>query len=114
MLGLLLLAFLVFTAFRIWPKEKGNAAQIYRFSELAATIRLDEQEDREFSVSTNDKVRFHLYKDGSIAFEASDCPDQVCVHTGRISRAGETAACLPNGLLLKIVSEGEGELDAVI
>ena len=35
----------------------------------------------------------------------SDCPDQVCVNTGKLYKAGQYAACLPNGFVLKIVSE---------
>ena len=60
---------------------------------------------------------FHLYKDGSIAFEESDCPDRVCIHAGRLKTAGQFAACLPNGIVMKIVPEkerSEGDADIVI
>lgn len=40
-----------------------------------------------------------------VYFEVSDCPDLVCVNTGRLTRDGEWAACLPNEIFLKVVSE---------
>jgi len=38
---------------------------------------------------------------------SSDCPDRVCVKSGRIKRPGEFAACVPNRFL--IVIEGTAE-----
>jgi len=41
---------------------------------------------------------------GRICFEHADCPDQVCVQTGWLTKSGQVAACLPNGVLIKIES----------
>ena len=50
-------------------------------------------------------------EDGRIRFEESGCPDKVCVHTGWLSRSGQTAACLPAGVILRV--EGDtGDEDA--
>lgn len=84
--------------------ETPAVAEIYCGSELVESIPLVKGEDRTFSVPQNEHVVFHLYPDGSICFEESDCPDQVCVRTGRIRLPGESAACLPNEMILKIVS----------
>lgn len=46
-------------------------------------------------------------EDGEAWFETAACPDQICVRTGRLSRSGEAAACLPAGVVLRI----EGEAD---
>ena len=37
-----------------------------------------------------------------VYMESADCPDKVCVKTGRISRAGETIVCLPHKVVVKI------------
>ena len=34
-------------------------------------------------------------KDGAVSVVASDCPNQDCVHSGAISRAGQSIVCLP-------------------
>ena len=44
-------------------------------------------------------------------FLSSDCPDQVCVHTGFVSKPGQSAVCLPNRVTLYI--EGREAPDAV-
>jgi hypothetical protein len=40
-----------------------------------------------------------------VYFDSSNCPDLVCVNTGRLTREGEWAACLPNEVFLKVVSK---------
>lgn len=48
----------------------------------------------------------------TVRFSASSCPDQVCVRTGTLTRAGQTAVCLPNRVIVRL-SGGETEVDAV-
>lgn len=79
-------------------------AEIYRDSQLIKTVVLPAAPGR-FSLDGVPNVTFETYDDGSIAFASSDCPDQVCVRTGRLSAPGQFAACLPNGLYVKIVSD---------
>ena len=50
--------------------------------------------------------------DGRIRFRQSGCPDKICVHSGWLSKKGQTAACLPAGVSVRIEGGG-GELDAV-
>ena len=45
-----------------------------------------------------------LAQNGKVCISASDCPDQICVHTGWLSSAGQTAVCLPFKVVLKVVS----------
>ena len=63
------------------------------------TVYLDHEQI--FSVTMIPHVVFEV-RDGQIAFVKSDCPDQVCVRTGFLSRSGQMAACLPNKMLLYI------------
>ncbi len=52
-------------------------------------------------------------ENGSIRFSASDCPDALCVHTGAISRAGEVAACVPNGTVVVLKSGKGASVDGI-
>lgn len=110
---MLLLAVVFYIGYQMLYKDKLPKAEIYYGSELVETIELGRGEERVFSFPQNEQVIFHLYEDGSICFEESNCPDQVCVHTGRLSQVGESAACLPNEFILKLVPEGEYEEDAL-
>ena len=102
-------------AYRRFTADKPAVAEIYYGSELVQTVDLSTGENRTFSVPQDEHVIFHLYSDGSIAFESSDCPDKVCVRSGRLRRVGESAACLPNQLILKIVAaqRDDGDLDII-
>ena len=95
----------------------GVKAEIYYYSKLVETVDLKKGEDRTFSIPQDKDVVFHLYKDGSIAFVESDCPDKVCIRAGRLRTAGQFAACLPNGIVMKLVpvkERGEDDPDLVI
>ena len=41
-------------------------------------------------------------KGEKIAMVAANCQDQICVHSGWISKAGQTIVCLPHKLLIEI------------
>lgn len=88
-------------------------AEIYFGSELVKTVPLAKGTDVRFFLPQKPHVIFHLFKDGSICFEESDCPDKICVKTGRLSQIGQTAACLPNKLIMKIVPSGKRSDDDI-
>jgi len=46
-----------------------------------------------------------------IAFIESDCPDQICVHSGFVGRTGQAVACLPNRVLLLIIASDSDAVD---
>lgn len=61
---------------------------------------------------TSQNIHFDLdLQDGKIRFSKSDCPDQVCVHTGNIYRTGQIAACVPANALIRITGKTSGEDD---
>lgn len=43
---------------------------------------------------------------------SSQCPDQICVHTGTLTRAGQSAICLPAQVVLRL--EGAKNLDGTV
>ena len=53
-----------------------------------------------------------LVRDGGICFGEADCPDRLCVRSGRLTRAGDAAACVPAGVMVRVL--GEAEVDAVV
>ena len=114
---ILLLASIFYLIFNTQTNKGAAKAQIYYESELIMTVMLDEEEDRVFTLPQNEHVVFHLYEDGSISFEESDCPDKVCINSGRLSHIGSSAACLPNKIILKIVpvdDTEDNEMDLIV
>jgi hypothetical protein len=98
----------------IYQKEYGSkaaVAEIYYKSKLVETVDLTQKVDRRFSIPQNKNVVFHQYSDGSICFEKSNCPDKICVKAGRLKTIGQSAACLPNKIVLKIVAKNGRKTD---
>lgn len=114
LLAAALLSYVIYDHFAEGKKVK---AEIYYYSELVETVDLNMGKDMTFSIPQEPHVIFHLYEDGNIRFEESDCPDKVCINTGKLNKAGQYAACLPNGIVLKIVPAGvydEDDADIVV
>ncbi len=51
---------------------------------------------------------------GGVAVTSSDCPTQDCVHTGRISRAGQSIVCLPAQVAVQLVGAATPDAPDVI
>lgn len=116
-LVIIVVSIIAWAGYRAAFSDQPARAEIYYYRELVQVIDLDSGKDERFSIPQNENVVFHLYKDGNIRFEESDCPDKVCIHAGKLNMVGENAACLPNSIVLKIVpkeSHGADDFDVII
>jgi len=64
-------------------------------------------EDKTITVS-GDYTNVIRIEGGKVRFEESDCPGLDCVRAGWISKAGQSAACLPNKTVVLLEAEREG------
>jgi hypothetical protein len=114
--GILLLAAVLYFVYLQSAKDKDVEARIYFENQLVKVVSLIDKTDYDFSVKGHEDVVFHVYADGSIAFVKSDCPDKVCIHAGKQKLSGQSSACLPNGLVLRIapIGDSSGDPDVVI
>jgi hypothetical protein len=67
------------------------------------TLPIKDEDTEQRIENTSDGYNVFTIKNGTVQMTAADCPDSTCVHTGSISRVGETIVCLPHRLVLKIV-----------
>lgn len=51
-------------------------------------------------------------KNGRVCVKDSTCPDRVCVHSGWLSEHGQTAACVPAGVSVRVIG-GSPTVDGV-
>ena len=77
--------------------------------ELAGIYPLDS--DNEIEIERDGHRNVVVIKDNTVHMDYSDCKNQVCVNTGKISNPGETIVCLPNYVIVEIVSSEEGGED---
>lgn len=52
-------------------------------------------------------------RDGSVSVTEADCGNQICVQTGKIYKNGQIITCLPHGLIIKVVSDQNKEVDTI-
>lgn len=80
-------------------KTNGNTAVITFDGQIKNTFKLaDKSTSESFEL---DGAMIELQQ-GRIRIESSDCPNQICVHTGYISKKGEKIVCLPKKLVIEI------------
>lgn len=100
----LILGILIFTiliagifCFRGIGKEviiSRDGEELYRFS-LVEEAHLS----LEAEPGQTNEVEIH---GGQVFVSSASCPDQICVHQGKISKKGETIVCLPHKLVIEI------------
>lgn len=82
-----------------------GAYLIYRVPPVSVTVRADGYE-RTFPLDEDRTVDLgHLtvrIEGGFVWVEDADCADGTCERTGKISRAGQSIVCLPNGITVTI------------
>lgn len=59
--------------------------------------------DREINIDGAQGVSKIEVHDGRVRFVSSPCPNQICVHSGWLKKAGDVAACLPNKVSLQVL-----------
>ncbi len=53
-------------------------------------------------------------RDSGVAVTDSDCPTQDCVHTGVITRAGQSIVCLPAQVVVHLEGTAPGAPDVIV
>lgn len=111
---LLLAAVLTLTA---WSGDRygGLTATISVNGQVTETVDLSRLPGPEVRELTANGYTLHvrLSSDGAEVID-STCPNQVCVHTGHISRAGQSIVCLPARISVTLSGGTEDGVDAVL
>ncbi len=88
-------------------------ATVFSDGKVFCTVDLSAvQESYELTVPNKSVVL--LVEKGAISFKKSDCKDGICMACGKLSRNGDTAACLPNKVVISIKSGEKSEIDAIV
>ena len=87
-------------------RSPGGTVQVRVAGAVTAGYPLDV--DASYTITgANGGTNLLVIEDGAARIEEASCPDGVCVHTGRIRRNGQSIVCLPNQVVVEIVSDTE-------
>ncbi|MBQ7283526.1 MAG: NusG domain II-containing protein [Oscillospiraceae bacterium] len=104
LIGLVLVAGVAGMLFMNANKTEGSKAVVdINFEGKKERMEIDLSVDATHSIQTNLPVTL-VVEDGTICFVNSQCPDHLCEGFGKISYDGESASCLPAGVIV-VVSE---------
>ncbi len=116
-LFLLLLAAALHFYLTTRPASGQISFQIQQDDRIVQTIRHSALTNTgQFSVRTgNGNVHIEIDPAKGARIIESPCPDKLCMHQGYIKKSGQTILCLPEKVLITVVSERkDGEPDAVL
>ena len=110
-IGLVLaVAAVVLLCFLPGDREPAAYAEIYLDGQLYKTVALSEGQTFVIEGLYRNEI---TVENGNIAFTASDCPGQDCVHSGSIHSTGRSLVCLPNRVEIRVVSKTD-DVDFVV
>ncbi len=101
---IIVVAFAVMTAAFVYGKNRGETltATVKHRGQVAAQVALSTlTEEKKITIDGQYHLTVTLTKDG-VSVTESDCPGQDCVHTGRITRVGQSIVCLPEQVVVTL------------
>ena len=102
--SILIIALIIFLVFRLSQKNDNLVCQIYKNDTLVNEIKLDHNE--ELRIDSDNGYVIVVITPTDVSVKEANCPDQICVHQGKINQSGQTITCLPNKIYVKLVGKG--------
>lgn len=103
-------ALAVWFLFSLFYGEEGGKLKITVDNQVYGVYELTE--DQNISIGDTNECQI---KDGKVTMLYAKCPDQVCVHATAISKNGQTIICMPNKVVLEIITEDtDGSVDIMV
>lgn len=93
-------------------KSNTKVCLIKHNNDIVKTIHLDENTNDTVVIDDEYKTVISI-ENGNVFVEKSTCPNQVCVHTGKISNTYQSIACIPNKVLIEIIGNDDQEVDYI-
>lgn len=98
-------------AFYFQSKNKKPLAVITVGGQVVETVDLSFlTEKRVIALETTPSVTV-IAENGEIWFEKAECEDKLCVASGKLSKGGDTAVCLPAKTVITVIGS---DVDAVV
>lgn len=86
--------------------------EIRQDNQVVHTIRLKEGYRDTITLERDGVTNVIEIEGERVRFAQSNCPDQVCVRTGTLTRAGQMAVCLPTRVTVRILG-ADTQVDAI-
>lgn len=114
-LSMVIIAAAAFLIINFAVKKDGSYAVIKVDGNVIKTLDLNSGETTIEVNGYQGGVNKVVINDGKVSMTEADCPDELCVKTGKISGVGETIVCLPHRVVVEIKgSQDDDSIDSVV
>ena len=114
-LSMVIIAAAAFLIINFAVKKDGSYAVIKVDGKVIKTLDLNSGETTIEVNGYQGGVNKVVINYGKVSMTEADCPDELCVKTGKISRVGETIVCLPHRVVVEIKgSPDDDSIDSVV
>ena len=110
---LAVIALAVGIGLKTWGADHGGELSVVISVDGTEVQRLPLEEHTRV-IGTDGAVLTVQMDDTGVWVAESDCPTQDCVHTGKITRGGQSIVCLPGRISIQLVGGADDGIDAVI
>jgi hypothetical protein len=106
LLGGILAAGCVLAIVLLLTRGTGNEVQIRVDGQVVETLELSQDQTYEIQ-GVGGGTNLLVIQNGEAWVEEATCPDGLCENMGKISGVGQSVICLPNKVVVEIVSQEE-------
>ena len=116
---ILILCLLLFAAIGMFYlfvlREQGNTVKVTVDGKTYGTYSLSKNITEDiYSGKNNEHLNRLIIEDGKAYMETATCPDGICVEHAPIFRNGESIVCLPQRVVISIITHNDTENPDVI
>lgn len=115
LIGILLavgmIGFFAFKGIQRFAASDGQMLKISVDGKVYGAYSLEDKQE----IKIGDTNVCQIEEDGTVSMTEADCPDHLCVKQGKIKEFGENIVCLPNKVVLEIVTDKKTaeEIDSI-
>lgn len=90
--------------FAVFFMQKGAIAHVFVDGQEEFTFDLSRTAEAEIIELEHNKIEVGS---GYIRFIEADCPDKKCIAFGKLTRPGQSAACVPEKIVITVTAKNE-------
>ena len=104
---------IVFIISRLIYSRPGDIVRVEYEGRLVGEYAL--AEDKSIYIPDEENTKNILkISGGEVYMSEADCPDKLCIKQGRIKNGGESIVCLPNSVVITVISDSEAGYDTIV
>ena len=103
------MAFILINSF----SSSGNEVIIEQNLKQTAVLNINKNQEYNLYDNNGNICNTVLIKDGTVSMKYANCKYKICVNHNKISKNNESIICLPNKVVVTVVSDKNNDVDEV-